>query len=488
MDRVEKIIFVRTFRDVGTGGAIPPVDCMYCAQRIEDSFAGRFKLEIVDTGVLEPGIFADTEFWQDKFAGAGFVCFSAMVWEADCVHTLAGYCARFCPDAVVAVFGQLPTLVGEFLLKDPNIDVAVFGEPDQTVAGLAGSVFRSGGLEGQQGIVYRQPDGTVRKNFPAPWCCSLDEWNLSDDIRDLVDVTAYARFANWNGFLKKKSYYPLLTSRGCPMTCTFCSNPIFMGRAFRARSPQNVVDEIVHLYNTRGVREFHVFDMVFNFDMDRAKQICRLIIDSGLKISLAFPHGLRADFLDDELIELLYRAGTYKLHFGIETGCARMQKQVGKNLDLERLKTTITKTTKTGIIAGGYFILGFDGETPDQMRDTIRFAAESDLDMAYFFKATDYRVIVDIYKNWADESVEEISNRCAKMSYFSADHQDSRDKLINRMIMQAQSSVYLKPSRLAKGFFKSPRKLKFIAALPLLAGMLLYGFLLKHLQTDGVDG
>jgi radical SAM superfamily enzyme YgiQ (UPF0313 family) len=157
------------------------------------------------------------------------------------------------------------------------------------------------------------------------------------------------------------------------------------GKKLRKRSPAHVLAEIRLLYNRYAVREFHIIDDVFNLDRPRMHAILNGIIESGMSIKLAFPNGLRGDVLEHDDILLLKRAGAYMLTLAIETGSRRMQNVIRKHLDIDKVLANITFADKQGLITRGFFMLGFPGETVDELKLTVKTALSSRLNMASFF-------------------------------------------------------------------------------------------------------
>ncbi|MBZ0165684.1 MAG: B12-binding domain-containing radical SAM protein, partial [Candidatus Omnitrophica bacterium] len=333
---------------------------------------------------------------MEKFQ-ADVVILYALSWEAGLVHAVAGMAKQMSPSTRVIVFGQLATFSSSYLCADPHIDFVIIGEPELTAEELVLALDKKEQHFAQiDGLMYKA-DGQIRSTAARVYPDNLDQFNILAEAWDLIDVRQYARYANWNGAIKEDFYIPILTQRGCPFKCTFCRETY--GKKFHARSPEHVVAEIQFLHDRYGAREFHIYDPVFNFDNARAKQICQLIIDADLRISLAFPHGVRADIMTDELLTLMRRAGTYKLVYGIESASRRLQKAFRKNLNLEQVRDIIRVTAQKGIITGGYFMLGHLSETAEEIQQTINFAVTSELDVASFFKATDYDDVNKIYES-----------------------------------------------------------------------------------------
>jgi len=151
------------------------------------------------------------------------------------------------------------------------------------------------------------------------------------------------------------------------------------------RSPENVLSEIRFIYDNYGVTDFQIIDDIFNLDINRAKNICDLIIKSGMKITLSFPNAIRGDRVDRELIDKMHRAGTKFISYAVETASPRLQKLIKKNLNLDKINTAIEYTSQADIVSRGFFMLGFPTETVDEVNQTIEFAKSSSLCGATFF-------------------------------------------------------------------------------------------------------
>ncbi len=478
------ILLVRTYIPVGIGGPIPPLELLYVASQIEKEFGDYYSLKITDMGI---GNLSELDIKQEiESLNPKFILLYAMAWEAEPVHTIASLAKDYNEDTKVIVFGQLATLAKTYLATDTNIDFVIIGEPELTVKELLSSLENQLDCSKVNGLIYKI-DETMITTKERILPNDLDDISISSSSWDLIDVKAYARYANWNGALKESFYLPLLTSRGCPFPCTFCLETY--DKQFRARSPQNVIAEIKFLQDKYKAKEIHIFDAVFNYHNQRAKDICQAIIDSDIKISLAFPHGIRADIMTDDLIRLLKEAGTYKLVYGVESGSPRIQKLIKKNLNLPLVREVIRKTAKTGILTGGYFMLGFATETEEEMNQTIDFAVDSDLDIASFFKATEYNDILDIYQNKlnGDKKGGALNLDFQDISYYSVKRSMAKVSSgeLNKIIFKAQSKFYLNPKRMMRGFWKYPSKFNYLKNILNAAGLMLQAYLIQNLQRDG---
>jgi len=273
----------------------------------------------------------------------------------------------------------------------------------------------------------------------------------------LPSLDRYADLPNWNGMLKGRPYMSVMTSRGCPYGCSYCHS--FFGRRIRLRSAGNVVREIEELQRTHGVREIHIIDDIFNVDLDRAKAICDGISALGSRVHIAFPNGIRGDLLDRELLEKLARAGTYKINFGVETASPRLQKEIGKRLDLGKLEEAVRLTRRLGMIPFGFFMLGFPGETREEMKQTIEFAVRSDLLTAKFFQVIPYPG-TELGRQWQREQQEEfLTPGMDEYHFFSnrvtCSEMDPRE--VNDLVAEAYLRFFSRPGRVIGLLSRHPR-------------------------------
>jgi radical SAM superfamily enzyme YgiQ (UPF0313 family) len=160
--------------------------------------------------------------------------------------------------------------------------------------------------------------------------------------------------------------------------------------------PEVVLDQMEWLVREYGVREFMIVDDIFNFEPERAKEICRGIIDRKLKVHLQFPNGVRGDRFDEELVVLMKRAGTHFMAIAIETVSEKFQKLIRKNLKIDRALETINWVNQHNIEVSGFFMIGFPGETLEEVRQTTDFAVKAPLDTIFVsivspFKGTKLR-------------------------------------------------------------------------------------------------
>jgi anaerobic magnesium-protoporphyrin IX monomethyl ester cyclase len=299
-----------------------------------------------------------------------------------------------CLDVVKAIDGDIVTVVGgahpsgaprETLEQLRGADYAIRGEGEQGLPLLARRCLRDAGsvqveLAGIPGLVWRDQAGAIRMNEPA-FTEDLD--SLGQPSWDMMDPRLY-QFAPQGVFLKSPPVAPISTSRGCPFQCTYCAGKSLTGARIRRRSISLVLDEVELLYREYGVREIHIVDDNFTMFRDRVVEFCRGLDERQLKIHFTFPNGVRIDTLDPELLQILKKAGCYSMIVGVESGSDRVLKAMKKSLTTETVQRGVALINQAGIDVSGFFILGFPGETREEMLKTIAFSQSLGLDAAHF--------------------------------------------------------------------------------------------------------
>jgi len=178
---------------------------------------------------------------------------------------------------------------------------------------------------------------------------------------------------------------PILTSRGCPFSCTFCAGWNISGKKFRARTPGNIVKEIKILKLKYEIKEFQIWDDNFTLDKQRANKFCEILIKENLNLKWWCPNGVRLETLDKELLVKMKEAGCYAMAFGIESGSEKIQKDMKKNIDFNQLREIVSFAHKIGMRTQGFFIIGYPTETREDILKTISLAKSLPLDRASIF-------------------------------------------------------------------------------------------------------
>ncbi len=230
------------------------------------------------------------------------------------------------------------------------------------------------------GLVWR--DGDRINTNPQVLVDDLDALGLP--ALDLIRPDTYPE-SQHGAFYEQFPISPIITTRGCPYSCTFCSAPIISGKKLRHHSVEYVRELMLVLYHRYGIREFHIVDDNFTMDIEYAKSVMRMIIALDLGVSLAMPNGIRMDWLDDELLELMKAAGVYVVSIAVESGNDRILKAMKKSTTVAKIRENVARIRRHDLDIAAFFIVGFPGETRETIRDTVRLSLELDLLRANYF-------------------------------------------------------------------------------------------------------
>ena len=278
-------------------------------------------------------------------------------------------------DTTVIVFGLHPSSRPEACLEDSETDFAVVGEPEITISELVEELQnKKTNFKNIDGLAFME-NGKAILTAKRAFIEDLDTLPLP--ARHLLPMDVYAEAVKQNPLRGEitKPYTIVITSRGCPFNCVFCTHCIVWGKKWRPRSPKNVVDELEHVLKTYGIKQIDFADDNLTWNRERMAQICDLIVERGLRFEWFTPNGVRADTLDEELLQKMKRAGCKKIRLAPESGVHRVVTDIAKkNLDLKKVEEAIVAAKKVGIKVGCFFVMGLIGETKADIEETIRYA------------------------------------------------------------------------------------------------------------------
>jgi radical SAM superfamily enzyme YgiQ (UPF0313 family) len=250
--------------------------------------------------------------------------------------------------------------------SDSNIDCVVYGEGEETFLEILQNIIKDKPLKGILGTAHLS-DGNVIINNPRPFIENIDL--LPYPAFDLIDVPGY--WGNISSLGKDGPWMGLFNSRGCPYQCIYCHN--IFGKATRFMSPKRTLGEILFYKRQYGINEFQVLDDIFNLDVGRGIELCKMISKRKSDIRLLFQGGLRADIMQPELLHHMIKAGCCYISYAVESASPRIQKLIRKNLKLDKVAETINFTADAGIWVNTTNMLGFPTETAEEMKQTIDY-------------------------------------------------------------------------------------------------------------------
>ncbi|MBR9705590.1 B12-binding domain-containing radical SAM protein [Candidatus Pacearchaeota archaeon] len=265
-------------------------------------------------------------------------------------------------DTKIVSFGPQMNLFDKKLMTELKIDFAIKGDNPLLTAEVALDVLREG-KSTREGISYFDDRGT----FVSGKVKHLMDLNLLPvPAYHLLPMERYTGLWDFPG----GTFSVIIASRGCPFHCRFCYKGM-IGDKVRMRSVDQVMEEIKTLVNSFNIKSIFFFDEIFTFDRGRIIELCQRIINAGYDIKWGCQS--RIDFIDKEMLDIMYKAGCRYMSYGIETGSQRISKLANKQIDLNQAGEIIQLTRESGIYPHTNILYGFPQETKKDFRESIEF-------------------------------------------------------------------------------------------------------------------
>ena len=421
---------------VGTAG--PPLGLAYLAAVARE--AG-WKPMIID-GLTEDLTPSELEDRIRKFQPdvVGLTATTPAIYDA---YEAARIAKRVNPNALVLIGGPHATFTADEVLREcEQIDIVVMGEGEETFKEILDRFEKNKGYEDILGIAYRK-DNTVKINPPRPLIRNLD--NLPIPAYDLLPMEKYV--------VEGVRYAAIMTSRGCPYNCVFCSSSLQFGKRWRAHSPERVLEELRILREKFRVKEIEFLDDTFTLNPKRAIDLSRKIVEEGLDIS--WSASSRVNTFNRSVGEAMHKAGAHTIYFGIESGSDKTLKFIGKGITRQQAVDAVKAAKEVELNALGSFVIGFPYETEEDIRSTIRFANKVDVDLAQFTIATPYpgtrlweiavRENLLLTRNWRKFTTVDVVMRNLYLT----------PQRLKKLFLQAYLTFYLHPKRVIKDIFQN---------------------------------
>src|SRR3989344_992142 len=270
----------------------------------------------------------------------------------------------------VVLGGHHPSALPKETIAYESIDIVIYGEGELAFLNL----LENEDLKKIKGICYKE-NSKIIQNPPQELIENLDllPWPAYDLLEDI----------NKYKFTLGGTTINLITSRGCPYNCSFCSSRVINKGRYRTRSITGVVDEIEHYIKDFGIKQFNITDDTFNVVPKRVYDFCSELNKRKLDLNW-WSCNARINTASYELMKAMKEAKCRFVQFGIESGNQEILNKVDKNVALEQIENAVKATKKAGLEVYGYFMLGLPFETPETARQTIEFAKKLDLDYAQF--------------------------------------------------------------------------------------------------------
>lgn len=378
-------------KDVSPTSSIPPLGIAYIAAHAEKLGHEVEILDCVSEGILNTqvtgeytrtGVSDEDIERRIRNSSPDLVGISSM-FSAYCHDTyrVADLVKKIDPNVLVVLGGAHVVSMTENCLKQESVDICVLGEGEQTFGELITKITEGKSYHCIDGIAYRKNGKTI---FTKERELIEEMDQLSFPARHLLPMDTY--FSNHiNPYAYHAKHTFMMTSRGCPKKCVFCSIQSVWKYKWRTHSAEYVVDEIEHLVKNYGIKEVHFVDDNLTAGPQRALRICQLLVERKIKIKWTCPNGVAIWTLNKELLDWMKKSGCYRLTFGIESGSAETQKFIKKDLDLDQAREMLAYANKIGLWTVSTFIFGFPYQDQQQIDDSVDFALTSGTDFATFY-------------------------------------------------------------------------------------------------------
>ncbi len=290
-------------------------------------------------------------------------------------YEIAGTIKNSYPESKVILGGIHPTILPEEILKNRNIDFVVRGEGEAILAELHDAIRNNSDYSRIRGISFKKGNNVIH--------------NPGADLPDLAELPPFPYYL-FDKNLDRYNFGFIASSRGCPYDCIFCSQRIISGHRFRYVPPEVVIGEIDLLINRYRQTHINFVDDSFTVNKERITRLCEGMIGKLFYEKATFDCQTRADAVDDDILELLKRAGFRLINFGLETASERLMVLLNKKETVQENIDAVRLAKKHGFGVSGTFIFGLPTETREERWQAYRLAKELDLDYVRFNNATPY--------------------------------------------------------------------------------------------------
>jgi anaerobic magnesium-protoporphyrin IX monomethyl ester cyclase len=303
-------------------------------------------------------------------------------------HQMFSLIKNIDPRIIVVAGGAHATVCPEEVLGDDNCDYLLLGEAEESFHELIMAFQKDTEIAAIDGLGWKD-ERKLKINPKLRFCNDLD--SMPFPAYHLMALNKYFGLDASHGDRHKKRFCPIVTSRGCPAKCTFCSAHKVWGNKYRVRSVENVIEEMRLLKNQYGVEEIMFEDDNVTAEAKRAKLLFSRMIEEGLDFVWDTPNGAGVWSMDEEMIDLMKKSGCVRLHFPVESGSQNVLNSIIKKpLNLERVKKLVKYCQKINLYHSMFLVIGMPGEKLSDMWESFKFAAECGCYTPHISVATPY--------------------------------------------------------------------------------------------------
>ncbi len=261
----------------------------------------------------------------------------------------------------------------DFLKCNTAFSVGIIGEAEDRIPDLISAITDGRSLDRIPGVLYRDCNDAVVASRDRNVCPPQD-----------LDLLADPDYSCFDSVGSRIQEYPVITSRGCPYSCIYCCVGEISGRRMRFRSIGRVVDEIERAKKDCGSLAFSVLDDNFTFDVNRAKDFCRLLLERKVSMEWSCPNGLRADRIDGELARLMAESGCRYASVGIESMEVSVFDAIDKGESLRDVENAVRLLSGNGIRVNGFMLIGLPGDSFSKSMASLKACSRLGLSSAHW--------------------------------------------------------------------------------------------------------
>ena len=285
------------------------------------------------------------------------------------------------PDSIVVMGGYHPTFNFIETLEDENVDIVIRGEGEYIMLNLVQALENQSSLHDVKGIVFEDKNSKeIVVNPEAPLIQDLDE--LPFPALNLLPMKKY-RLLDMDTHMTT-----MITTRGCPMQCSFCSSAAMHGKKIRERSVENIVDEIEYLKTNYDIDTIAFMDDTFTLKKRKVMAICDEILKRNIEIMWGCTS--RVDTLDEKLLKKMKEAGCITIFIGVESADQQQLDNMCKNTTIAKIENAFKIAHKLKIRTIASVALGMPGDTKEIMNKTVKFVHKLKPNYAIYSLATPY--------------------------------------------------------------------------------------------------
>lgn len=360
--------------------------------------------------------------------------------------------------------GAHATVCTEEVLKDPSCDFVLLGEGEDSFRELILALTKGRDISLIDGIGWKK-NGNLNINKKRKWIIDLD--SIPFPAYHLMGLKNYYGIKISHGSRHKEKFCPIITSRGCPARCTFCTAQKVWGNKYRMRSVDNVIKEMKLLKNQYDIEEIMFEDDNITANPNRAKELFSRMIEENFNFVWDTPNGVGVWSIDENIIDLMKRSGCINLNFPLESGSQYViDNIIKKPVKLSRAKQLIEYCKKIGMKFSIFLVIGLPGEKIKDMWNSYRLAADCGCYNPNVSVATPYpgsQLLVDCIKNGyltKKISFDDLHPRCFLIKTEDWDEHDIRKMLLKGRIYLKYRMLMKEPIQFMKWFYERMRKTK----------------------------